>query len=76
VVAQRESPAFDMFNNYPTWTESLTPGEEATLRVTVDPSYHGPERIGFMQKTIRITAGELSQPLAELQVSVTVVEEP
>ena len=76
MVAQRESPAFDMFNNYPTWTETLTPGEEATLRVTFDPSYHGPQRLGFMQKAIRITAGELSQPLAEIQVSVTVVEEP
>ena len=29
-----------------------------------------------MQKAIRITAGELSQPLAEIHVSVTVVEEP
>jgi hypothetical protein len=76
VVAQRESPAFGMFNNYPTWAETLTPGEEATLRVTFDPSYHGPQRMGFMQKAIRITAGELSQPLAEIHVSVTVVEEP
>jgi hypothetical protein len=76
MVAQRESPAFSMFNNYPTWTEILTPDEEATLRVTFDPSYHGPERIGFMQKAIRITAGELGQPLAEIHVSVTVVEEP
>jgi hypothetical protein len=76
VVAKRESPAFDMFNNYPTWTETLTPGEEATLHVAVDPNYHGPERIGFMQKAIRITAGELSQPLVEIHVSLTVVEEP
>jgi hypothetical protein len=65
-----------MFNNYPTWTETLTPGEEAILRVAVDPSYHGPQRLGFMQKAVRITAGELSQPLAEIHVSVTVVEEP
>ena len=54
-----------MFNNYPTWTETLNPGEEATLRVSFDPSYHGPEGIGLMQKVIRITAGDLSQPLAE-----------
>ena len=48
-----------MFNNYPTWTETLNPGEEATLLVTFDPSYHGPEGIGLMQKAIRITAGDL-----------------
>jgi hypothetical protein len=29
-----------------------------------------------MEKVIRVTAGELSQPLAELHVSITVVEEP
>jgi hypothetical protein len=75
VVAQRQSPAFGMFNNYPTWTETLTPGEEATLRVTFDPSYHGPEGVGLMHKVIRITAGGLSQPLAEIHLSVTVVEE-
>jgi hypothetical protein len=65
-----------MFNNYPTWTETLSPGDEATLRVTVDPNYHGPDRIGFMEKVIRVTAGELSQPLAEIHLTVTVVEEP
>jgi hypothetical protein len=65
-----------MFNNYPTWTEILSPGEEATLRVTVDPSYHGPQRLGLMQKAIRMTAGEITQPLAEIHVNVTVVEEP
>jgi hypothetical protein len=65
-----------MFNNYPTWTQTLNPGEEATLRVAFDPSYHGPEGVGFMQKAIRITAGDLSQPLAEIRLSVTVVEEP
>lgn len=65
-----------MLNNYPTWTETLSPGEEATLRVTFDPSYHGPDRIGFMEKVIRITTGELSQPLAEIHLTVTVVEEP
>ncbi len=76
MVAQRQSPAFGMLNNYPTWTETLSPGEEATLRVTFDPSYHGPDRIGFMEKVIRITTGELSQPLAEIHLTVTVVEEP
>lgn len=64
-----------MFNNYPTWTETLNPGEEVTLRVTFDPSYHGPEGVGVMQKIIRITAGDLSQPLAEIHLTVTVVEE-
>jgi hypothetical protein len=64
-----------MFNNYPTWTETLNPGEEVTLRVTFDPSYHGPKGVGVMQKVIRITAGDLSQPLAEIHLTVTVVEE-
>ncbi len=74
-MAQRQSPAFGMFNNYPTWTETLTPGEEATLRVTFDPSYHGPESVGLMHKVIRITTGDLSRPLAEIHLTVTVVEE-
>jgi hypothetical protein len=64
-----------MFNNYPTWTETLTRGEEATLRVTFDPSYHGPEGVGLMHKVIRITTGDLSRPLAEIHLTMTVVEE-
>ena len=63
-----------MFNNYPTWTETLMPGEEASLRVTFNPSYHGPERNGLMEKVIRITAGEISHPLVEVHLTVTVVE--
>jgi hypothetical protein len=51
-----------MFNNYPTWTETLNPSEKATLLVTFDPSYHGPEGIGLMQKAIRITAGVSASP--------------
>jgi hypothetical protein len=64
-----------MFNNYPTWLETLTPGEEATLHVAFDPNFHGPGHIGFMVKVIRITAGDLDQPLAEIHLHMTVVEE-
>ena len=76
MVAQRQSPAFDMFNNHPDWTETLAPGQAATLLVSFDPNYHGPEGVGVQQKAIRITAGDLSRPLAEFRLTATVVEEP
>ena len=64
-----------MFNNYPNWSETLEPGEEANLLVTFDPNYHGPDGIGLQQKAIRITAGDLQNPLAEIRLTATVVEE-
>jgi hypothetical protein len=65
-----------MLNNYPNWSETLQPGEEATLLVTFDPDYHGRDGIGLQQKAIRITASDLRNPLAEIRLTATVVEEP
>jgi hypothetical protein len=65
-----------MFNNHPNWSEMLKPGEEGTLLVSFDPNYHGPEGIGLQQKAIRITAGDIHNPLAEMRLTATVVEEP
>ena len=76
MVAERKSPAFDMFNNYPHWSETLKPGEQASLHVSFDPNYHGPEGVGLQQKAIRITAGEISEPLAEIKLTATVEDEP
>jgi hypothetical protein len=76
VVAQRQSPVFDMFNNHPHWSETLNPGEEATLLVSFDPNYHGPEGLGVQQKAIRITAGNIREPLAEMRLRATIVDEP
>lgn len=75
-MAQRQSPTFDMFNNHPHWSETLKSGEEATLLVSFDPNYHGPEGIGLQQKAIRISAGNIRQPLAEMRITATVVDEP
>lgn len=76
MVAQRKSPTFDMFNNYPKWSETLKSGQEATLLVSFDPNYHGPDGLGLQQKAIRITAGDLGNPLAEIRLTATVVDEP
>ena len=76
MVAERQSPTFDMFNNYPKWSETFKPGEEATLLVSFDPNYHGPDGIGLQQKAIRITEGDLGNPLAEIRLTATVVDEP
>jgi hypothetical protein len=65
-----------MFNNHPNWSETLQPGEEATLFVSFDPNYYGPEGIGLQQKAIRITAGDIHTCLAEMRLTATVVEEP
>jgi hypothetical protein len=65
-----------MFNNHPKWSETLQPGEEATLFVSYDPNYHGPEGIGLQQKAIRITASDIHNPLAEMRLTATVVDEP
>lgn len=65
-----------MFNNFPKWSETLKPGEQATLLVTFDPNYHGPEGVGVQQKAIRITASDIHNPLAEMRLTATVVDEP
>ena len=65
-----------MFNNHPRWSEMLKPGEEATLLVSYDPNYHGPEGVGLQQKAIRFTAGDIRNPLAEMRLTATVVDEP
>jgi hypothetical protein len=64
-----------MFNNHPQWSETFKPGEQATLPVSFDPTYHGPEGIGLQQKAIRITAVDIQKPLAEIRLTATVVEE-
>ena len=63
-----------MFNNHPHWSETLQPGEEATLLVSFDPNYHGPDGIGLQRKAIRITAGDIHRPLAEMHITATVVD--
>jgi hypothetical protein len=50
--------------------------EEATLLVSFDPNYHGPEGVGVQQKAIRITAGNTREPLAEMRLTATIVDEP
>lgn len=50
--------------------------EQASLHVSFDPNYHGPEGVGLQQKAIRITAGDISQPLAEIRLTATVEDEP
>jgi hypothetical protein len=65
-----------MFNNHPTWSETLKPGEQATLFVSFDPNYHGPEGVGHHQKAIRITAGDIREPLAEIRLTVTIEDAP
>jgi hypothetical protein len=74
-VAQRKSKTFDIFNNHPNWSETLKPREEATLLVSFDPNYHGPDGVGEQRKAIRITAGDIRQPLAEMRITATVVDE-
>ena len=64
-----------MFNNYPKWSETLKSGQKATLLVSFDPNYHGPDGLGLQQKAIRITAGDIRQPLAEMRITATVVDE-
>jgi hypothetical protein len=51
------------------------PGEEATLLVSYDPNYHGLKALGFT-KAIRITAGSIQEPLAEMRLTATIVDEP
>jgi hypothetical protein len=76
VVAQRKSPEFHMLDSHPDWSETLNSGEEATLLVSFDPNYHGPGGVGLQQKLIRITSGGLQNPLAQLMLSATVVDDP
>jgi hypothetical protein len=64
-----------MFNNHPNWSETLDPGAQATLLVSFDPNYHGPEGIGLQQKAIRITAGDIKKPMAEIRLTATVIED-
>jgi hypothetical protein len=65
-----------MFNNHPKWSETLKAGEEATLLVSFDPNYHGPEGVGVQEKAIRITATDIHHPLAEVRIKATIIDEP
>ena len=76
VVAQRKSPEFHMLDSHPDWSETLKSGDEATLLVSFDPNYHGPGGVGLQQKLIRITSGGLQNPLAQLMLSATVIDDP
>jgi hypothetical protein len=42
-AAERKSPTVDIFNNYPRWSEMLTPEEQAFLHMCFDPNYHRKE---------------------------------
>jgi hypothetical protein len=53
----------------------LKSGEEATSLVSFDPNHHGPEGIGVQRKVIRIPAGEIRKPLAEIRLTATVIDE-
>jgi hypothetical protein len=76
VGVQRQSPTFDLLNNHPNWSETLNPGEDGTRLIFFDANDHGPEGIGLQQKAIRITAGDIHNPLAEMRLPATVVDEP
>ena len=44
--------------------------------MSFDPNYHGPEGIGVQQKAIRVTAGDIQEPLAEMRLTATIIDEP
>ena len=46
------------------------------MLVSFDPNYHGPEGVGLQEKAIRITASDIHNPLAEIRIKATVVDEP
>ncbi len=60
------SPTFGMHGN-PNWEYVVKPGEEFEVEVTFDPMAHGPDAVGFLQRSIRLFS---SSPKPEMNLTV------
>jgi hypothetical protein len=70
-VRGRESPVFGMHDNPQGWSETISPGETATLEVTYDASLH-PD-VGPVLRIVYIRSNDPSDPEVEIELRATVV---
>jgi len=68
-----KSKKFGMHPNTLTWSETIPPGEEATLRIFYDPAAHGPEGIGPFRRAIWIESSDSDQEKVEVRIQGSVV---
>lgn len=70
----KESKKFGMHPNTLTWSETVPPGEEATLRIFYDPAAHGPEGTGPFRRAIWIESSDSDQEKVEVRIQGSVTD--
>lgn len=69
----RGSKKFGMHPNNLVWSQTIQPGEEATLKVFFDPTAHGREGIGPFRRAVWIKSSDPNDEKAEVRIQGTVV---
>ncbi len=69
-----KSKQFGMHPNTLTWSETIPPGEEATLRILYDPAAHGPEGTGPFRRAVWIESSDTDQEKLEVRIQGSVVK--
>lgn len=69
----KRSKKIGMHPNNLVWSQTIQPGEEATLKVFFDPTAHGREGIGPFRRAVWIKSSDSSDEKAEVRIQGTVV---
>lgn len=72
IINGNESPYFGMHPNS-SWLGELTPGQEAKLRVTFDPAFHGPQGVGQITRVVTVQTNDQNQPELEFILTADVI---
>lgn len=73
IYAGDKSKKLGMHPNNLVWSQTIQPGEEATLKVFFDPTAHGREGIGPFRRVVWIESSDSSDEKAEVRIQGTVV---
>lgn len=73
-TSEGKGPTFGMHENPTDWSVTLAPREEATLIVTFDPNFHGPDAVGDFMREVTISSNDPLQPAAKVRMRMTVVK--
>ena len=72
-IGNEQSPYFGM-HGQSSWVGEVPPAQEALLRVTFDPAYHGPTGVGQITRLVSLTTNDSDQPKIEFTLTANVVK--